>query len=34
MVSVVEPEHYFEFEQIVYKEFSDKQIEIDKAING
>jgi hypothetical protein len=34
MASVVEPEHYFEFEQIVYKEFSDKQIDIDKAING
>ena len=34
MESVIEPEHYFEFEEVHLKEYTDKQIEIDKAING
>ena len=34
MESVIEPEHYFEFEEVSLQEYTDKQIEIDKAING
>ena len=34
MESVIEPEHYFEFEEVSMKEYTDKQIKIDKAING
>tara|TARA_Y100000004_G_scaffold173890_1_gene212156 strand:+ start:2357 stop:2737 length:381 start_codon:yes stop_codon:yes gene_type:complete len=34
MESVIEPEHYFEFEEVHLQEYTDKQIEIDKAING
>ena len=34
MVCVVEPEHNFRFEEVSIQEYTDKQIEIDKAING
>ena len=34
MESVIEPEHYFEFEEVSLQEYTDKQIKIDKAING
>ena len=34
MESVIEPEHYFEFEEVHLQEYTDKQIKIDKAING
>ena len=34
MTSVVEPEHYFKFEEVSVKEYTNKEIKIDKAVRG